>query len=657
MADDRPRYRLRWKLGSILLLIPIVATAVAWFSFRGDLTTQVMWLYFIWPAALFVMLLWWAFLSGLPARTRIVGLAMLAAAMGVWLALFRHKFDGAMRPRPAFRWEHPVWPAVTLLIMYAWTFLPWFTWKTRLIGLASLAGVAVLAGTVFQFDGFDLHPAQPGEDYWSSLEEIERTEQSYALQRRFEREATRFGSNGNNSKPEKAADLSRYSPSGFLRSREVKDWRQWKRVDGVALAVGAGPRVLFQPEERYPTEDDWPQFRGPNRDSVVRESGIRLDWTDENRPKNLWAGNEKIGEGWSSFAVVDGFAITQEQRGEKECVVCYDFGSRSQVWVHEVDAHFQSVNGGDGPRATPTVAGRRVYSLGSEGDLCCLDVLTGKPYWQTNILTDAGAKNRQWGMAGSPLVAGNLVFVNPGKGGNKAVVAYDRFTGEIVWATGNEPAGFSSPVMHRIHGVPQLLIFNGIGLFSYDPNTGRELWKYDQWRTDNEINVAMPIVQRDRIFISSAYRTGSALLKVSVEDGKWSVEPEWIKRSRFQLKFNDGIYKDGHIYALDETILSCVEFATGRLKWRIRGDFGYGQLLLVGQTLVITGESGRVSFIKAEPTRPSKNYPSFQALNRGRRALEEKGIGWNHAVINRGRLLIRNDREVACYDLTGSVAR
>ncbi|MFQ5730523.1 MAG: PQQ-binding-like beta-propeller repeat protein [Planctomycetaceae bacterium] len=611
MADRKPR-RFRWKTGLAILFLGILATAVAWFYFPGDRTMRVMMLYMIWPATGFVLLLWWMFLSGFRWRTRWFGFSMLVAAVGVGLVVLKFdKFDGAMVPAFVWRWEDPLWPSVVFLAAFAWTFFTRFEWKTRLIGLGCVsAGAAACA--LFGVPGFQLR-ADAGE----------------------------YGAEGPRSKESRE----------FADRLKQRD-QLLQHPEFVSAVVGVAPRTAFRVDDEKPRYDNWPNFRGPLRDGVVRDGAIRFDWTDDNRPKNLWRDKQRVGRGWSSFAVVDGLAITQEQRGEKETVVCYDFANGSEIWKHEDDAHFQKRPGGNGPRATPTIAGRRVYTLGATGILNCLDVLTGKKHWQRKILADAGATNIPWGMAGSPLVHDGLVYVNPGEGGNKAVIAYNHLNGEIVWAAGNDPASYCSPVIRRIHGVNQLLIFHGEGLVAYDPKTGKELWNKGGWINQPKVNAAIPIVKGNRILISSGYQLGSALLKVSVNEGRWSVEDVW-RNKRFRLKFNDGIYKDGYVYGLDEGILSCVDFETGGLKWRMRTSFGYGQMLLAGDRLVIASEKdGRVSFVKTGPTRPTR-ITGFQALNRDRGVFDSKGVGWNHPVITRGRLLIRNDLEVACYDLRG----
>jgi outer membrane protein assembly factor BamB len=648
-VDSASPRRFRWKIGLGILLIAGLMTAAEWTHFRGNHTYQVLFLYYIWPGTVFLTLLWWTLLSGLRWRTRLLGLSLFAAVAGGWLLMFRHRFDGAMIPHPEHRWEHPAWPLATFLLTFAWAFFSRFPWKKRLFGTAAILAVALLAG--WPFGGFAIKPTDPGADYWAGLEDGERSSESQALKKRLALEKAKYDALTNGKRRSTPLDLSQVSPSELLHSRNVADWERWQLGDGLAAVVGCAPRSALKSERPITDPASWPQFRGPRRDGIVREAGLRFDWTDDNRPKNLWNDGQRIGRGWSSFAVVEGLAITQEQRGDEETVSCYDFATGTVVWTHADDAHFKSAEGRNGPRATPTVVGRRVYTLGATGILNCLSLVDGSPYWSTNILADAGAKNLSWGLAGSPLVAGNLVFVNAGKGSGKAVVAYDRFTGRIVWATGNEDASYAAPTLHRIHGVQQLLVPNGEGLFAYDPDTGKRLWRSNTFTNQPKVNATLPIVVGDRIFLSSSYGTGAMLLKVSVQDGKWSVKEEWRKPGP-QFKFNDGIYKDGYVYGLDETVLSCFDFKTGKRIWRTRGNFGYGQVLLAGDTLVISGENGRVTFVKAEPERP-RAMPGFQALNRNRGTFDDKGTGWNQAVINHGRLLIRSDFEVACYDLTG----
>lgn len=590
--------RFRWKIGAAILAIAVIAQAICWKVWADDRTLQVFSTWYIWPATWFFLLMWWSFFSGLRRRTRAVSVAGLVAVVGVFFAFCQVTFDGAM------------WPMISLR---SW----WF-------------------------------PVQELPDGPTG----ERSQESVARQQLRKRESLRFAALQKQVADEQSVtqlDPSRFTPAEFLRAGNAKNWQQWESVDGFAIAFGAAARAMFKPNDRSLNRRGWPQFRGLLQDVTVPDVALRTDISSDEPPGTLWAVDQRVGHGWGSFAVVDGLAYTMEQRKDRETTVCYNFASGSQIWTKYDGVDYHGNLGGNGPRSTPTVLGRYLYTLGATGILNCRDVADGGKVWTRNILADAGAKNLAWGLSGSPFVAGNLVFVNAGEGGDKAVIAYNRFTGDIVWATGNEPASYSTPTIARIHGTDQLLVFNGIGLFAYDPNTGTELWKFDEWKNQPKVNVAQPIVVGNQVFISSGYNLGCALLTVKIDDGKWSVDVK-VNENRFRLKFNDGVYHRGHVYGLDETILSCVDFKTLEVKWKMRGKFGYGQMLLVGDTLIITTEAGDVVLIPATPAKPSERA-RFRGLNRHLGTFEKPGVGWNHPVFINGKLLMRNDREAACYEL------
>lgn len=655
MAADTPAPRLRWKTGLTIALVAIIAGVAAWNLLAGDRTMQVFSLYPIVSGGVFFLLLWWMLFSGVRWKTRLRGLGVVAAVAGLLLLVFRFdSFDGAMVPNFSSRFSSPIWPAAAYIVGVGMLFLSSLSWTIR--GIAA-AGVLVAAGTATYtgVEAFALkqqrHIPQPGEG--------ERSKESNVAIENFRRDAKRFEETPNGD-----LALAEYSPSELLRLKKVKSWERWRHVDGVALAVGCMPRVLFKPETSPPEDGHWPQFRGPHRDGIIRNAGIRFDWTSDNPPPNLWQKNQAIGFGRSSFAVVGGRAYTQEQQPDDahESVVCYDFKTGSPIWKHNDESHFEDIQGGDGPRATPTIAGRRVYTLGATGVLNCLDLVEkGKELWQRNVLEDAGTKNLTWGLSGSPLVAGNLLFVNPG-GGGTSVIAYDRFNGKIVWAAGEDTGSYASLIMRRIHGVDQLLNFHGEGITAYDPNTGRQLWKSGEFANGQKINATTPIVVGNQILLSTSYTVGSLLLKVNVDAGDWTVEEVW-RNKRFRLKFNDAVHRrigeEDYIFGLNETILSCLRLSDGRIVWRRRGsqlgpggNYKYGQILLVDDTLLITAESGWVSFVSADPQRP-QYLGGFRGLNRGkRRFVDTKGVGWNQPVLVKGRLLMRNNREVACFDLS-----
>ena len=389
------------------------------------------------------------------------------------------------------------------------------------------------------------------------------------------------------------------------------------------------------------TPDDWPQFRGSGRDGVESDASIRTDW--DARPLTaVW--KHPIGRGWSGFAVVGELLFTQEQRGDQELVVCYAAPSGVEQWTHADPVRFSEALGGDGPRATPTYAEGRLYTLGATGVLNCLDPLTGKLLWQHDILSDAGAgqpvDNIVWGMAGSPAVYEGKVYVAPGGRKGRGVIAYDAATGEMLWTASDAPASYAAPRIETLAGVPQLLVFHGLGLSAFNPQTGAELWSFD-WTNGPLVNASQPIVRGDQVFISSGYGSGSALLDVAQTDDGWKVAEAWRNDNAFKLKFNDGVLSpEGTLYGLDEGILACYDFATGKRHWK-NGRYGYGQVVLLGDTLVVLAEDGRLVAVKATAER-FEELASFQAL---------EGKTWNHIAYSRGFLYVRNDREAACYDV------
>jgi outer membrane protein assembly factor BamB len=403
--------------------------------------------------------------------------------------------------------------------------------------------------------------------------------------------------------------------------------------------------ALFAAEELSqirPT--DWPEYRGRLRDGVVT-SGPTLarDWKSR-PPKQLW--KQPCGSGWASFAVVGKAVFTIEQRRDNEAVVCYHADNGREIWIYEYPAHFKEPLGGPGPRATPTFFNGEIFSLGAQGHLCCLDAATGQEKWATNILGDT--PNLAWAMSGSPLVDDTMVIVNPGcqddlKPG-RALVAYDRKTGKELWASGNTKAGYSSPMFATIGGQRQIVLLDGKQLGGYDPAGGKLLWKYDWDKTMQDINVAQPIILDDgRVFISSGYNIGSAMVRVTKSPDNWEAKELWRHENKpLRCKFTSPVVFGDNLYGLDEGILACIAVADGKLRWK--GDrFGHGQLLRYADSLLILAENGDLAIVDASPK-------EFRLLGR------VKGITgartWNVPALAAGRFYVRNDQEMACFDIS-----
>jgi outer membrane protein assembly factor BamB len=494
----------------------------------------------------------------------------------------------------------PIVSGTPFFLLIWWTFFSGIDWTTRILGIGAATSVVLLFYSQYRFDGFE-----------------------GAMIPRFEKR----------SKPTNDAQLAK-----FVQTQQSP--------------------TLVTAEWTIAATQEWGEYRGPARDGIVRDVPVDVDWSST--PKRVW--RHPVGAGWSSFSIAEAvlpslnsdepalskvYLLTQEQRSEQECVVAYDAETGDQIWVHEDAVRFDEPLGGPGPRATPTVNEQFVYSLGATGQLNCLDALTGEKIWATNILDDAGAKNLNWAMSGSPLVVGGIVIVNPGKREedpkNKlkdmSIAAYNKETGTKVWAAGNDPASYTAPVLATLLGQEQLIIYGGKGPVGYDLETGKELWRFN-WENDPQVNAAIPVLVDDSsILISSGYAVGSALLRFSHEGDAWKVTADW-KSKRLKLKFNAPVRKGNYVYGLDEGILTCIDLKTGKPEWK-RGRYGYGQILLCGDVLIVQAESSEVAFVSATPEKHIELH-RFQAI---------EGKSWNHPVVWKGRLFVRSGKEAACFDL------
>jgi outer membrane protein assembly factor BamB len=382
--------------------------------------------------------------------------------------------------------------------------------------------------------------------------------------------------------------------------------------------------------------NDYPQFLGPHRNGIVEQPRLTRDWK-ANPPAKLWS--REVGIAWSGFAVAGNHAITQEQRNESETVVCYDLLSGEVIWSYGYPAHYVSSLAGEGPRATPTIGGKKVYALGSTGMLNCLDLESGKLLWSKDIVQDNQSHLSEWGMSCSPLVTDELVVVSAGGPNQRSLVAYRVENGQFVWGDGDNGAGYSSPYLTMLAGVQQILIFNGGGVASHALSDGKILWRYP-WQGGHP-HVSTPIVlPEDRVLISSGYGVGSELVKIKKDsEGKFTAARLW-KSNRLKSKFANLLYRDGFIYGLDDGIMVCLDAATGELKWK-EGRYGHGQIILVADLLLVMAESGDVVLLESNPGEP-REVGRFSAL---------KEKTWNPPALAGEYLLVRNDKEAACYRL------
>jgi outer membrane protein assembly factor BamB len=388
---------------------------------------------------------------------------------------------------------------------------------------------------------------------------------------------------------------------------------------------------------------DFPAFQGAARTGVLPDVKLDPKWS-EHPPRQLW--REPIGSGWGGFAVVGGYAFTQEQRGEDECVVCRELATGKEMWKHADKAPYKDKPryegmGGPGPRCTPTIDDGRVYTVGCTGIFNCLDGGTGHVVWTRNIVTEFGGSVAFHGVCGSPLILGNLVIVAPTGKSNASLAAYDRVTGKPVWHTGLNDAAYATPMVATVTGKEQILNYDDRGLTAHDPADGKVLWHFD-WNVKEPI-CSQPIANAggpDQVLLTVGYGRGSALLKVSCgADKKWSAEPLWETKT-MKTKFTTAVAHDGYVYGLDDGIMQCIDLKTGKQKWK-GGRYEHGQILLAGDVIVVQTEPGPVVLIEATPTRLTElgTIPALSSQT------------WNVPALAGKYLLVRNDREAACYEV------
>jgi len=296
----------------------------------------------------------------------------------------------------------------------------------------------------------------------------------------------------------------------------------------------------------------YPQFLGQNRDGVAHGVRLARDWQAQ-PPKELW--RREIGLGCSSFAVAGDYAITQEQREDKELVVCYELKTGKVRWKHEHDVRLRDKQGGDGPRATPTIVGERVYTVGGTGILDCIDGASGKNLWTHDTLGENGLTNIIWGKSCSPLVFDDKVIVTGGKEKGPSLLAYHKDDGKLLWKAGEDDASYSSPALATLAGKKQILSVNAHSVTGHDPEDGKVLWSFS-WPSD-WAKASQPVLRPgDRVFLSAGYGVGCVMLHVQRgSDGQWTVETVWENRN-MRPQFSNVVVSHNCAFGLDERYLA-----------------------------------------------------------------------------------------------------
>ena len=398
------------------------------------------------------------------------------------------------------------------------------------------------------------------------------------------------------------------------------------------LAIGA-PRQV----------GDWPQWRGPNRDGLSAETGLLREWP-QGGPRVLW--QVPVGRGFSSVAVAGGRVCTMMQEaptgadGTHEAVVCWDAGTGRERWRFRYPNRYEE-RFGSGPRSTPAIAAGLVYAVGPTGILHCLRAEGGSQVWRRDLLEEFGGDPPRYGVAFSPLVEGDLVITTPG-GPGAAVAAFDRHSGALVWKTGDDPVGYSSPVIGTAGGVRQVLVLTNKALLSLRPEDGHVYWR-QPWEPSGGFNIATPIAFGDYVFVSSGYGKGCALFEVTRgEDGSPRAGRVYEHR-RMQNYFASSVLYQEHVYGFDNANLACLDVRTGKVVWREKGRRGFkkGSLLIADGMLIVLGEYGRLALAEATPGGYRERSAFAVSANKC----------WTVPVLAEGRLYVRDEGRLVCLAL------
>ena len=399
---------------------------------------------------------------------------------------------------------------------------------------------------------------------------------------------------------------------------------------------------------------EWPQWRGPNRDGVSSEMGILKEWAASG-PQVLW--KRPLGEGFSGISVSQGRVYTMFSEGNDEFIVCLNATDGQEIWRFRSDDNYHEGQGGNGPRATPTIDGDLLFTISAHGKLYALNAASGQEVWSHDLQRKFGSDMPRWGFSTSPLVDGELLLVEAGGKGEKSIVAFNKNNGDVIWSSHKDKLGYSSPIAITVKGVRQIICFTGTKLVSVSPVDGSIYWQYP-WKTGYDVNAATPVfIPPDKVFISSGYDKGAAVLQMRVfishDDNRAAVEQIKENRGKVRIKeiwknrkmknqFSSSVFHENYLYGFDNSILKCIEADTGEEQWKTRG-FGKGTVIFADGHLIILSDRGKLGLAEATPAGYIEKA-SAKVLS---------GLCWTAPTLADGKLYLRDEEEIVCLDMTG----
>ena len=552
-----------------------------------------------------VIVVWWAFFSRAPRSERWGAIVLMILALGgTWL--MKHESMG------------PLWLLGYAAPVLCLAFVAWAVASRRLTeGLRRATMVATIllacgAWTLFRTEGINGdHVATFGWRWAASPEE---------------RLLAQAGDTPSLPSPPAAPVVSEERPAAPSGAKPAAS-----PTSSPVAGASKDPATRAAPPATMEMRAEWPGFRGPRRDGIVRGVRIKTDWSGS-PPVQLW--RRQVGPGWSSFAVSGDLLYTQEQRGNNEVVACYRATTGQPVWTHRDAARFFESNGGAGPRATPTLRNGRVYTFGATGILNALNASNGAVVWSRNAAADTGTEVPTWGFASSPLAVDDVVIVAAAG----QLIAYDFTTGSMRWLGPAGGGGYSSPHLLTIDGVEQILLMSEAGATCVALADGKRLWEHP-WPGNA---IVQPALTADGDVLISSQDSGTRRIAVAHGPGGWTVETRWTSNG-LKPYFNDFVLHKGHAFGFDGRILACINLEDGKRKWK-GGRYGNGQLVLLPDQdlLLVLSEEGELALVSATPDQFTE-LARFQAI---------EGKTWNHPVLVGDLLLVRNGQEMAAFRLS-----
>jgi outer membrane protein assembly factor BamB len=397
---------------------------------------------------------------------------------------------------------------------------------------------------------------------------------------------------------------------------------------------------------------DWPQWLGPDRTGVSKETGLLKSWPAEG-PKLVWKA-EKLGSGHSTPSVAAGKVYGLSYRGDDEVVWCVDDKNGKELWHTKIaEANYNiGRQAHDGSGGSATVDADRVYAVGASGDLVCLNAADGKPKWQKSLTRDFGGNVPNWGYSESPLVDGEKVIATPG-GSSATMVALNKMTGETIWKA-QVPSGngahYASCIAADVHGKRQYIQFLAGGVVGVNATDGKYLWQYTS-PANRTANCSTAIYRDNTVFAASGYLTGGGQAKLASNGGSFTATESWFTRD-MQNHHGGMVLIGDYIYGFDNRSrgLVCLDWKTGEVKWT-SPSVGKGSVAAADGMIYARGEGpGTVALVEATPT-------GYVEKGRFEPPTDNRASKWSHPVIANGRLYIRDHNTLYCYDVRAGASR